>query len=77
MPKSISIKKWKKFLKSQGLINIRTESSHEVWDNPNSPLPWPVIVKSNLKDVPLMHIHTGLSNMGISKAEYIKILETL
>jgi hypothetical protein len=77
MPKSISIKKWKKFLKSQGLQHIRTASSHEVWNNPDSPLSWPVIVKSDLKDVPLMHIHTSLDNMGISKNKFKELIEKL
>lgn len=55
------------FLKSKGIVYIRTQSSHDVFDNPQNPLPGPVVIRMKYKDTPLLHIHTTLENIGISK----------
>lgn len=75
--KSVPIKKFRKFLELQGLKLIRTKASHEIWDNPKNPLLRPVTVDSHYPDVPMLHIHTNLKNLGISKAEFMKIIESL
>lgn len=75
--KSIPIKIWRKFLKSQGLEKISTKSSHEKWDRKETPLLRPVTVDSNYKDVPITHIHTSLRAMGISKSEFEKLLKNI
>ena len=72
--KQIPIKKFLKFLKSQGCQYIRTEASHDIWDRPKNPLPRPITVRMKHKDIPLLHIHTSLQNLGVSKSEFEKYL---
>ena len=77
--KSISVKLWKRFLKSKGLKHIRTEASYEVWDNPEKPLLRPCTVVPKHAMVPKLHIHTSLSNLRISQKQFdeeIKLLQS-
>ena len=77
--KPISVKLWKEFLKSKGLKHIRTESSHEVWNNPDKPLLRPCTVVPKHSMVPKLHIHTSLLNLGISQKQFdeeIKLLQS-
>lgn len=77
MAKSIALKKYRKFLKAIGLTHIRTESSHEIWDNLDKPLLRPITVDKNYPDVPLLHIHTSLKTLGMQKSDFEKIIKTL
>jgi hypothetical protein len=77
--KPISVKLWKEFLKSKGLKHIRTEASHEVWNNPEKPLLRPCTVVPKHEMVPKLHIHTSLLNLGISQKQFdeeIKLLQS-
>jgi predicted RNA binding protein YcfA (HicA-like mRNA interferase family) len=75
--KSIPLKKFKKFLKHIGCVKVRTQSSHEVWDKFDGSLQRPIVVDNNYKDVPMLHIHTCLRTLGISKEEFEKIISGL
>ena len=66
----VSTKRWKEFLKSIGLIRKRTESSHEIWDMPDDSLARPVVVVTNKKEVPDLHIKTTLKNLGMTKKDF-------
>lgn len=55
--KPIPIKKYKRILKSLNLQYVRAKSSHEIWDRPDNPLPRPVTIDTNYKDVPLSFIY--------------------
>ena len=68
--KPVSTKKFLRFLKSKGVVYIRSESSHDIYDNPQHPLLRPVVVRTKYKEIPLLHIHTSLENLGISKKEF-------
>lgn len=68
--KPVPIKKFRKFLKSIGLVHIRTVASHELYDYPDKPLLRPVTLDKNYPDVPILHIHTNLKTLGISKKEF-------
>ena len=68
--KPVPTKKFLRFLKSRGLIYIRTEASHDIYDNPLKPLLRPVVVRTKYKEVPLLHIHTTLENLSVSKKEF-------
>ncbi len=68
--KQIPTKKFIKFLKSLGLVYIRTEASHDVYDHPKNPLNRPVIVRTKNKDIPVLHIHTNLKTIGIDKSVF-------
>jgi hypothetical protein len=75
--KSIPLKKFKKFLKHIDCVKVRTQSSHEVWDKFDGSLQRPIVVDNNYKDVPMLHIHTCLRTLGISKEEFEKIISGL
>ena len=49
---------------------IRTHSSHDIFDNPKNPLARPVVIRMKYKDTPLLHIHTTLENIGVTKKEF-------
>jgi len=63
--KPIKANKFRKLLKSLGLVHVRTKGSHEIWDKPNDSLDRPVVLVSNLDEVPVAHIKTNLSTLGI------------
>ena len=75
--KPIPRKKFVKFLKSIGLKLIRSESSHELYDypEPEKKLLRPVTVDTNYNEVPLLHIHTNLQTLGMTKKEFIEKLK--
>ncbi|MFA4924188.1 MAG: hypothetical protein WC557_08365 [Ignavibacteriaceae bacterium] len=75
--KPIPRKKFVKFLKSIGLKFIRSESSHDLYDYPESEkkLLRPVTVDTNYNDVVLLHIHTNLQTLGMSKKEFLEKLK--
>ncbi len=73
----IPLKLWKRFLKSKGLKHLRTESSHEIWDNPVKPLLRPCTVVSKHNHVPILHIRTSLSNLEISNQQFDKEIKLL
>lgn len=77
MPKSIPLKKYKLFLKSIGLKHIRSQSSHEIWDYEEKPLLRPITVDNNYPDVPILHIHTSLKSLGISKKEFEEAIKNI
>ena len=68
--KPVPTKTFIKFLKSLGIIYLRTHASHDIFDNPKKPLPRPVVIRMKYKDIPLLHIHTTLENIGVSKKEF-------
>ena len=58
------------FLKSKGIIYLRTHASHDIFDNPQNPLPRPVVIRMKYKDMPLLHMHTTLETIGVTKKEF-------
>lgn len=68
--KPVPTKIFIQFLKSRGIVYIRTHASHDIFDNPVSPLSRPVIIRTKYKDMPLLHIHTTLETIGVSKKEF-------
>ncbi len=72
MGNTVPLKKFRKYLKSLGLKHVGTSSSHEKWDYPDNPLPRPVTIDNNYPDVPMLHIHTNLKTLGISKQQFKK-----
>jgi hypothetical protein len=68
--KPIPTKFFLKFLKSKGIVYIRTQASHDIYDNPQNPLLRPVVIRTKFKEIPLLHIHTSLENLGVTKKEF-------
>ena len=75
--KPIPIKKFRKFLKSIGLTHIRTEASHEIYNNTEKPLLRPVTLDSNYPEVPILHIKTNLRTIGMSSKEFEEKIKKL
>lgn len=73
----IPTKKFKKFLKNQGLVYVRTEASHEIWDRPDDSLLRPVTFWGHKKEVPGLHIHTNLKTIGMTYKEFKKVISKL
>jgi hypothetical protein len=70
--KPIPVARFKKYLKSKGLVHIRTEGGHECWDTPEDSLCRPVTIQTHFKEIPLLHIKTNLRTMNISNKEFEK-----
>lgn len=68
--KPVPTKVFIQFLKSPGILYVKTHASHDIFDNPKKPLPRPVVIRMKHKDIPLLHIHTALENSGVSKKEF-------
>ena len=68
--KPVPTKIFIRFLKSLGIIYVRTHASHDIFDNPKKPLPRPVVIRMKNKEIPLLHIHTTLETIGVSKKEF-------
>lgn len=65
--KPVDTDKFVAYLKSLGLVYIRTESSHDLFDYPDgkAKLDRPVSIRINKdKQIPILHIHTNLSTIG-------------
>ncbi|HXR85220.1 MAG TPA: hypothetical protein VN722_12980 [Hanamia sp.] len=75
--KPIPTAKWKKWLKSIGLVYKRTEGSHEVWDYPDDSLLRPVIFRGAKKEIPGTHIHTNLQTLNIDYKTFEKQIQKL
>lgn len=67
----VSVKKWRKFLKNEGLHYVRTSSSHEIW-NADPELRRPVTFRNTDKDIPVFIIGKCLETMGISRDEFLE-----
>jgi hypothetical protein len=70
--KPIKRKVWVDWLKSRGFKHIRTEASHEIWDNPVEPLNRPIVFRTVGKEIPAFHIDTCLKTIGVAYKDFIK-----
>ena len=76
--KPIPTKKFIKWLKKMGIVYIRTESSHDLYDYPKNSgksLPRPVTIRDKDKDIPPCHIHTNLQTLGIDSKTFEKQIQ--
>jgi hypothetical protein len=71
--KQIPVTRFLKWLEGLGLIEVGHSSSHWFYNYPEkSPkrLTRNVSVRKKYKDIPILHIHTNLKTLGISKAQF-------
>lgn len=73
--KPIPTAKWRKRLRSRGLVYIRTEASREIWDFPDDSLLRPVVFRGAKKEIPGSHIHTNLQTLGIEYKVFQKEIQ--
>ena len=70
----IDHKKFEKFLRVIGCEFVRQKGDHRVYRKAN--LKRPIVIPA-IRDIPVFIILTNLHTLGISKEEYLSILETL
>lgn len=78
--KPVPTKKFIKWLKKRGLVYIRTESSHDIWDYPpnsGKTLLRPVTIRDKDKDIPSLHVFTNLKTLGIDYKTFEKEIKRL
>ena len=75
--KPIPLAKWKKWLKLHGLVYMRTEASHEIWDRPDDALHRPIVFRSAKKEIPGFHVHTNLQTLGVDYKTFLKEIQNL
>jgi hypothetical protein len=75
--KPVPTAKWRKWLKKRGLVYIRTESSHEIWDYPDDSLLRPVVFRGSEKEIPGFHIHTNLITLDIDYRTFQKEIQQI
>ena len=71
--KQIPLSRFVAWLESLGLVYERTKSSHDHYNYPKGHpkrLTRTITVRTKYKDIPVLHIHTNLRTLGISKAEF-------
>jgi len=73
--KQVPTKLFLQYLKYLGLVFIRKDQwNHDLYDypdgSPNGKLPRAVAVRTNYKDIPMLHIHTNLIAAGESKEDF-------
>lgn len=77
MANVVPTRKFLKWLKKRGLIFISQEGSHKKFDYPTNKLKRPVIVKTNLKEIPEDHISTNLNTLGVSKKNFYEEIKKI
>lgn len=71
--KQIPTNKFIAWLESIGLVYERTKASHDHYNYPKGHpkrLTRTVTIRCNYKDIPILHIHTNLKTLGISKEAF-------
>lgn len=76
--KQIPVAKFLKWLDSIGLKEVSHSSSHWFYNYPDGDprvLTRNVCVRKKYKDIPLLHIHTNLKTLKISKSQFEKEIQ--
>jgi len=77
--KQIPAHKFIAWLESMGLVYERTKASHDHYNYPKGDprrLTRTVTIRTQFKDIPVLHIHTTLKTLGISKEQFEKEIKT-
>jgi len=70
---NVSIAEFRSVLTKLGLDKKRTKGGHEAWMKPG--MSRPVIFQTHVDPVPEMVIKSNLRTLGISKEDFLKMLE--
>ena len=73
--KQIATSRFIKWLEWRGLRYVRTKVSHDIYNYPeghklHGTLLRAITVRAKEKEIPITHIHTNLSTLKVSKAEF-------
>ncbi len=72
---NITIREFRAVLVYLGLSNTRNKGGHEAWIKEG--MTRPVIFQTHVEPIPEFIIRNNLRNIGISKEEFLAILEQL
>jgi predicted RNA binding protein YcfA (HicA-like mRNA interferase family) len=72
---NISIREFRAVLLLLGLTNIRNKGGHEAWMKDG--MTRPVIFQTHIEPIPEFIIRNNLRNIGITKDEFLAILNSL
>ena len=72
---NISVAEFRAVLSILGLSLVRTKGGHEAWMKAG--MLRPVIFQTHVEPVPEFVVRNNLRNMGVSRQEFLAILETL
>lgn len=70
---NITIAEFRSILQRLGLSRVRTRGGHEAWMK--SGMLRPIIIQSHIEPLPEFIVRNNLRNLGISKEEFLKMLE--
>lgn len=70
---NISVAEFRAVLQMLGLEKVRTKGGHEAWMKPG--MTRPVIIQTHVEPIPEFIVRNDLKNMGISKQEFLELLE--
>lgn len=71
---NISVAQFRAALTVLGLVCVRTKGGHEAWQKKG--MLRPVIFQTHVNPVPEFIVKTNLRTLGISRDEFIRILES-
>ena len=72
---NISLKLFRKFLKSIGCNKIRTKGGHEIWSHRDATRP--ITIQSHIDPIPAFIVMNNLKTLKVSKVDFLKTVETL
>lgn len=72
---NITIAEFRMALERLGLSMIRTKGGHEAWIKQG--MTRPVIIQTHITPIPEFIVRNNLRNLGISKQEFLELLENL
>jgi predicted RNA binding protein YcfA (HicA-like mRNA interferase family) len=70
---NISVKEFRAILLLLGLEKVRTKGGHETWMKKG--MTRPVIFQNHVDPIPEFIIRNNLRNLGLSKDEFLSLLE--
>lgn len=72
---NITIAEFRTILQRQGLVLVRTKGGHETWAKPG--LLRPIIFQTHINPIPEFIVRNNLRNLGLSKQDFLSLLEQL
>lgn len=72
---NITVAEFRIVLERLGLSKIRTKGGHEAWMR--AEMTRPVIIQTHINPIPEFIVRNNLRNIGISKQEFLELLEML
>lgn len=72
---NITVEEFRRALLALGFAKVRTKGGHEAWMKPG--LTRPIIMPTHVNPIAEYVVRNNLRNIGISRADFIALLESL